>query len=612
MQALILAAGAYQRISALTGGVHKALLPMAGETILSRMVDELLRVGVESITVVTGHARDQITRYLHATYPGVPFRFVHNDRYARTNNVVSLSVALEALAPDDDLLLAECDVLVDEGVLSRLVDHPGTNVALVERFRTGMDGTVVTVADGVVTDVVPRESQDRDFDYASAYKTLNLYRFSASFAHGVLRPLAHCYAHDIDPLAYYETVLRVICNDPEQAIAAAVVADERWIEIDDPNDVTRACFRFEPDRRAELLDVTRGGYWNFDLLDFAMMRNAYFPSEPMLGMMRHALPELISNYGSTQRVLNEKLAHVLSCRAERLQVLHGATQAYPILRRLWEGRSVAVPDPTFGEYTRVFPGATGYADVPGIGWGDLDDVATAHEVVVVVNPNNPTGSTTPTADLHDLARRHPGTDFLVDESFQAFTAERPLLDLLEAEPLANVVVLTSLSKALGSPGLRLGYLYSAHEPVVDAVGAEVPIWNLGAPAEFLVELLLKFRGDLTRSFAQTIADREQFAVALSRLDVVADVYPSGGNFLLVRLTGRHGDRAAAVRLRLLEERIDVKDVTDRFPDGLPRLRVAVRLPAENEILVRALARAGAGLPMARRLRPVVTVPALTS
>jgi adenosylcobyric acid synthase len=249
--------------------------------------------------------------------------------------------------------------------------------------------------------------------------------------------------------------------------------------------------------------------------------------------------------------------------------------------------------------------------VPGHGWGDLDDVARACDVVVVVNPNNPTGSMAPTHDLHDLALRHPGTDFLVDESFQAFTAERPLLDLLEEEPLENVVVLTSLSKALGSPGLRLGYLYSARESVIDAVGAEVPIWNLGAPAEYLLELLLKFRGDLVRSFARTIADREQFAVELSRLDVVADVYPSGGNFLLVRLTGG-GDRAGTVRERLLEERIDVKDVTDRFPDGLPRLRIAVRLPDENELLVRALARAGAGLPMARRLRPVVTLPVLTS
>jgi histidinol-phosphate/aromatic aminotransferase/cobyric acid decarboxylase-like protein/choline kinase len=611
MQAIILAAGSFQRLSGLSGGIHKALFPVAGDTILGRMVDELLDVGVDSITVVTGHAGDQITRYLRARYPHTRLRFVHNDRYASTNNVVSLSIALDTLVRDeDDVLLVECDVLVDEGVVYRLVDHPARNVALVERFRTGMDGTVVTLTDGVVTDVVPRLGQDRDFDYTHAYKTLNLYRFSASLAHGILRPLANCYAHELDPLAYYESVLRAICNDPEQEIAAAVVSDERWIEIDDPNDVTRACFRFEPRRRAELLDLTRGGYWNFDLLDFAMMRNAYFPSEPMLGMMRHALPDLISNYGSAQHVLNQKLAHALDCRPDRLQALHGATQAYPILRRVWEGRSVAVPDPTFGEYMRLFPDATTYADEPGRGWGDLDDVARSSEVVVVVNPNNPTGSTTPTADVHDLARRHPDTDFLVDESFQAFAGGPSLLERLEREPLENVVVLTSLSKSLGSPGLRLGHLYSARRDVVDAVGAEVPIWNLGAPAEFLLELLLKFRGDLARSFARTMADREAFAAELSRVDVVAEVYPSGGNFMLVRLAGGDGNLAGTLRHRLLvEERIDVKDVTDRFGDGLPRLRIAVRLPHENSLLVHALARAGAGLPAARRLRTVVNVPA---
>jgi histidinol-phosphate/aromatic aminotransferase/cobyric acid decarboxylase-like protein/choline kinase len=592
MQALILAAGHSQRMRQLSRGMHKTLLPIAGTTILGRMVDQLLAVGTEVITVVTGHAEDQITKYLCDQFPDAPLQFVHNDRFARTNNVVSLAVALDKLTLEDDLLLMECDILADHRVLTRLVEHPAPNVALVERYRTGMDGTVVTIRDGVISGVIPRHRQGRNFDYADAYKTLNMYRFSAGFVANVLRPLVRCYADDIDPRAQYEDVLRMLCGDPAHPVAVDVVTGEKWVEVDDPNDVLTARFQFEPHRRSELLEITRGGYWNFDLLDFAMMRNAYFPTEPMLAMMRHALPDLISNYGSTQSVLNRKLAYVLGCAADRVQALHGATQAYPIVAQLWAGRSAAIPDPTFGEYPRIFPRACRYLDEPGQGWRGLDDLAAEVDVCVIVNPNNPTGFAMPTAELHALAAGHPETMFLVDESFQAFTSDRSLLDRLESEPLANVAVLTSLSKSLGAPGLRLGYLYSTNRALVEAVGAQLPIWNLSAQAEHLLELLLKFRQDLVGSFALTIADREELAAGLGGLDVVDRVYPSGGNFLLVQLAGDDGTFAAQLRDRLLtHELIDVKDVTDRFPDERPRLRIAVRLPHENARLLHAIRRA---------------------
>ena len=141
-----------------------------------------------------------------------------------------------------------------------------------------------------------------------------------------------------------------------------------------------------------------------------------------------------------------------------------------------------------------------------------------------------------------------------------------MVERLERAPLTNVIVLTSLSKLLGVPGLRLGYIYSADSGIVAAVGDEIPALNLGAPAEFMLELVLNHRAELSASIQQTIADRAELERGLAASPLVARVYPSGGNFLLVDLAAEEGLAAARLRRALIaEHRIDVRDVTDRFP-----------------------------------------------
>jgi histidinol-phosphate/aromatic aminotransferase/cobyric acid decarboxylase-like protein/choline kinase len=587
MQAVILAAGYGRRMRPLSDACHKALLPVGETTILARLMDELVTLGVEGINVVTGYRADEVEGYLNEEYPAAPLRFIRNPDFASTNNVVSLSLALDRIDPREDLLLVECDLLLAEGLLGRLCGT-GENLALVDRYRTGMDGTVVTVADGGITGLFPTDLQDADFDYRDTYKTLNVYRFSADFLRDILRPRVHAQARSIDGNAFYEAVLASLPDLAACGIRAEVVDGDRWAEVDDPNDLVAARFGFEPDQRTGILDRAMGGHWSFDLLDFSFMRNAYFPTEAMLAAMRHALPDLLEGYGSTQVVVDQKLGWFLGCDPNRVATLHGASQAYPILRELWRGRTAAIGAPTFGEYTRVFPDALTYRDAPGIDLDELDTLARRVDVVVVVNPNNPTGTTLPTTELVEVASHHSGTTFLVDESFIDFSGQPSVREIPGAGSLDNLVVICSLSKSLGVPGLRLGYLYSGDLETVAAVREQLPIWNLSSPAEHFLELLLKFRPQLQDSLRRTIADRDRFRTELLGVPAVETVHPSGGNFLLVELGGdpRAGELA---RHRLLsEEAIEVKDVTSRFDDGVPRLRLAVKRPDENARLVAAL------------------------
>ena len=86
-----------------------------------------------------------------------------------------------------------------------------------------------------------------------------------------------------------------------------------------------------------------------------------------------------------------------------------------------------------------------------------------------------------------------------------------------------------------------------------------------------------------------MSDRESLRDALVALPFVAEVPPSGGNFLLIQLEGSDSRLAGQIRDRLLERyNMEIKNVTGRFPDGVPRLRVAVRTKVENALLVGAL------------------------
>lgn len=589
LTAVILAAGYARRMRPHTDRAHKTLLPIGDATMLGRILDSLLDLGVDDTMIVTGYRAEDLQSFVQGHRAAKMVRYVHNSRYRETNNIVSLALAFEALDFSRDVALIESDLIFDPALLEALVMPGEDNLALVDRYRSGMDGTVVAVEDGLITQVLPPHLQGASFRYDDKFKTLNIYRFNRHFCRERFKPLLDCYANMIDGNAYYELVLGMLVNMQRERIRAVEVTVP-WAELDDPNDLQNARFGFEKGARARLLENSAGGYWSLDVLDFHFLRNMHFPTDAMLAAMREALPQLARNYGSRQSVLDQKLAWHLLCDPRYVRALHGAAQVYPLLPELLGPRPTFVPRPTFGEYKRSFPDATLYEDTFGF---DLDAVAKevpAGGTLVVVNPNNPTGTLVRSRALFDLAKSRPDLLLLVDESFLDFAREPSLVEMLETEPLRNVLVLKSLSKTLGIPGVRLGYVYSRDEALLARLGEALPIWNLSAMGEFFLELSLKFRPELARSFVRTEADRADLVERLRASSVVAEVREGKGNFVTARLRGGKPAAARAMLEALLERhRIYVKDVSDRIThDPGPWLRLAVRLPEEHQRLVAAM------------------------
>ena len=509
---------------------------------------------------------------------------------------MSLALALDGVDADQDVLLVECDLLLSRGLLTRLARHRQGTLAVVDRYRTGMDGTVVTVENGLVTQVFPPYLQADDFEFRDTYKTLNIYRFSAEFCRETLRPLLAEHLAEVDETSYYEVVLARL-GDLDRARDRRRGRRRRR-----PGAVGRGRRPGRPRRRAlpvRALQPRRDPR--------AHRRRPLGPGPHRLrpgpqrelpdrvDARRHApragraglLPRLLAGRAGREARLVPGEPARAHHRAERR--VAGAARA----ARLWAGRDVAIATPAYDELARRFPDARTFPDAPGIDTAELERLAAAGGVIALANPNTLTGTTLDTAWLHGLAAAHPATTFLVDETHVEFSGRASLRSRLDAEPLANVVVIGSLGASVGVPGLRLGYLHSTDPAVRAALRDELPLRHLNSPAEHLLEILLKSRPQLAASLERCRADRDWFRLALLRVPFVAEVHPSGGNFLLARL---HGGPSAGAALRehlLTDHAIDVPDVSGAFADRRPRLRIAVRAAEQNAALVSTLTRIGA-------------------
>jgi histidinol-phosphate/aromatic aminotransferase/cobyric acid decarboxylase-like protein len=180
---------------------------------------------------------------------------------------------------------------------------------------------------------------------------------------------------------------------------------------------------------------------------------------------------------------------------------------------------------------------------------------------------------------------------VVDESFIDFCDEPSLIPWLEQHDHSNVIVLKSLSKVLGVPGLRIGFVHTTDPIWTGRIEFELPVWNINSMAEHFIELLLKYASNLPTSFKQSRLDREALFQQLSVLDVVEQVFPSGGNFLLTKLRASEEEADRLADAMLIDHGIYVKSISSKFADGGTYWRVAVRTPDDNSQFCDALSRA---------------------
>ena len=583
MIAIILAAGYGNRMRPLTDNEHKTLLKINNITIIDNIIDSLVTNSINKVVIVTGYRADELKNYLLDNYNDVNFQFVHNKDFRTTNNIFSLSLAFKKIEIDSDIILIESDLIYDHKIIGNLIKSSKKNIALVSKYHSGMDGTVVKIGlKNKITEVIPPHLQDSDFSFSDKYKTLNIYKFSLEFTNNIFSKLLNYYSEVIDDNCYYELVLGILIYMQKEDIYSLLVDNKDWIEVDDTNDIRIAEYKFAKDQKKDILGNAWGGYWNYDIIDFSFIRNMYFPTPSMIADVKNNIEELIWNYGSSNKIFNQKLSYYLLKDESKLCALNGAAQIYPFINNKYSDSRVLIPNPTFGEYEKIFNKKDYYSDNGSFNFDEISKKILNNDIIVFVNPNNPTGTITKSENIFELIKKYPKKLFIIDESFIDFSNIPSVSEMPNADLLENFIIIRSMSKSHGFPGVRIGYVYSNNLKMIKEINQSLPVWNFNSIAEYFLEIMLKYRNEFEKSIEKTISDRLEFSNLLKKQDWVERVFNSESDFILVETKAK----ITELINELLEfHNIYIREISNKFKDGKTYFRFAVRTGYENKLVV---------------------------
>jgi histidinol-phosphate aminotransferase len=311
----------------------------------------------------------------------------------------------------------------------------------------------------------------------------------------------------------------------------------------------------------------------------------------------------ISSVGNFRRPLNRypevrpqrlqlSLANRFGCAANQLLVTRGSSEAIDLLIRTFcraGADKILTPKPSFSMYRH-------YAEIQGAG---ITEVATLAEhdfkievdallancddstkLIFVCSPNNPTGTPLPRADLLTLLQaRRDQSAIVVDEAYIEFGDQPSAIELLDKYP--NLLILRTLSKALGFAGARCGSVVGAKDVIALLSAVQAP-YALATPVVECVEDALddKQLEIAAAAVEQVISERERVMTEIARCDFISRVWPSDANFFLIR-----ANDALAIMEHCKTHHILLRHFSGDLEDCI---RITVGSRADNEALLSAL------------------------
>lgn len=599
MQSIILAAGLGSRLGELTKECTKCMVKINGVTLIERMLRQLDRYGMDRIIIVTGYKGDVLKAYVQELGINTPVIFVDNSDYRHTNNIYSLWLTRAYLEETDSLVL-ESDMIFEDKVIEKMLAVDNGCGTFVARPRPWMDGSIVKLdKDNNIIYFVDDEEVKR-IDPSYYHKIVSIYKFKKGYVSEKYMPYLNEYVEKNKNNNIYESLLKVINLDIEKKIAAEILDEEQWYEINDIQDIDIAESMFADGNEKVRKYLQRyGGYWRYPAMrDFCYLVNPYFPNERFMNEMKSNFDVLVREYPSGMAVNSLLAGHFFGVRTENICVGNGTAE---LIKSLMENISgnIGMVYPTFEEYphrkkdVEVIP----YYVVDKDFNYSVDDIMNYYEskdisAIVLVNPDNPSGHFIGKKDILRLEDwcRSLGRKLIVDESFIDFVEDDEWHTLLDMEVLLNhpsLIVLKSISKSFGVAGLRLGVIATADTDLIAFMKKDVAIWNINSFAEYYLQIIEKYRDDYFEAMEKFKEVRKRYLDKLSKIKGLK-VYPSQANYVMCHIENSVTSTELADIL-LNKYNVLIKNLASK--EGLNKgnyIRLSVKSDEENDYIVNAL------------------------
>lgn len=597
MKAIILAAGMGSRLKDLTKDNTKCMVKVNGKSLIERALSQLDKFNLEEIILVVGYKKEVLKEYIKDLNIKTKISFIDNDIYDKTNNIYSLYMTKDIML-NNDIVLLESDLIFDKEILERLINNECPNMAVVDKYELWMDGTCVKLNEKEdITEIV----SSKRFDFSKThdlYKTVNIYKFSKEFNKKYYIPFLEAYIQSQGLNQYYESVLETLVNIAPTSLKGLVVKNEKWYEIDDKQDLDIAESLFtSPKEKLKRLQSRYGGYWRYPKLkDFCYLVNPYFPTPKMIDEMKRNFEVLLRQYPSGLRVNNFIASKYFSLNEDYVLVGNGAAELIKAVMQNVKGK-IGVIRPTFEEYPNRYDEQNiepFMVETKDFKYDVQDIIAFFNDKtiqnLVLINPDNPSGNYIPKKDVFSLLEWAEKKNILIilDESFVDFAKENDSSFLTNEilEKYKNLVVIKSISKSYGVPGVRLGVVATSNTSFINSLKKDISIWNINSFGEYYMQIFGKYEKTYKASLNKIKAARDLFIDELKKIKEI-EVYDSDANYILVKILEKY-DSTQLTEILLDKYNIFIKDLKSKKGINKNYLRIAVRDIDDNTALVEAL------------------------
>ena len=325
------------------------------------------------------------------------------------------------------------------------------------------------------------------------------------------------------------------------------------------------------------------------LIDFSASVNSPIPMKMLRRWAVEAM-ERVGEYPDPEyRTLGKKLAGKFSLRETEILIGNGSSELLYLALRAFKPKQALVVAPGYADYADAcrFAGAKvsyfylSESDGFVLDCKKLQKEAAHFDLVILGNPNNPTGGLVPKSELLKVISKNRSTIFIIDEAFIDFVPAESLLGSLKN----NLLVLRSLTKFYGIPGLRIGFA-AAKPTIIKKMSAIKEPWTVNCVAEHAALKICEGVVDERVEAVKADNSRARFYKELSSLTSLT-VHPGSANFLLARILDKRFT-ARKLQTELVKKGFVIRDCANF--EGLDKryFRVAVKKDTDNRKFVNVL------------------------
>ncbi|HEL1612527.1 TPA: threonine-phosphate decarboxylase [Streptococcus suis] len=336
------------------------------------------------------------------------------------------------------------------------------------------------------------------------------------------------------------------------------------------------------------------GFRPEDCLDFSANINPLGLSEKVKSKIIETLDSLVHYPDVTYSQSKAALAEYHSCPTQQILLSNGAVEIFYELARYVKPKKILLLSPTFMEYEKAFKQVGSdiiyhVLERPHYSWTfesilpNLENLSSG-DLVLICNPNNPTGTLVPTATLLLVAEflRQKGAYLVFDEAFMDFVLDNDVYSMVaHLKDYQNVIVVRSLTKFYAIPGLRLGYALSSNIDLIAAIDEMRPPWTINALADALVPVIFK-DSEYHHATEEWLKSEQEFLY--KKLTALPDlkVLPPTVNYIFFEYEGNE-----SLRELLIQEKIFIRSCHNYHHLDDHHYRVAIRSREENCRLIEA-------------------------